>query len=397
MSFVPIACRLPPRPRRSGHQVRQSIRLTKSADGTTIAWAEAGSGPALVKASNWLTHLEYDAESPIWRHWIQFLRRTLPLRPLRRARLRHERVRRCGAVRRALGRGSRGSHRGRAAAGAVRAARYLARRFRGDSLRRRASRAGFAPRPLRSLCAGSSEAGRPPDSKRRARARIALTRSGWGQNNPVYRQLFTSRFVPGASDEQIRWFNDLCRMHGDGRDGGAHHGIPPARRRYRAVAAGVGADAGLARARRRGRDRPRRAASLAARIPAPTLVELDSRNHILLEAGAGVGAVQARGAGLHRPVRRGCRRRRRAAREPVGARARHLAEHGAGLHERRDRPRALHQRENRAQSCHADLREARRALTRAGDRARAESWIDSPPAAARTVGKPSSMRRGGSA
>ena len=52
--------------------MRQSIRLTKSADGTTIAWAEAGSGPSLVKASNWLTHLEHDAESPIWRHWIRF-------------------------------------------------------------------------------------------------------------------------------------------------------------------------------------------------------------------------------------------------------------------------------------------------------------------------------------
>jgi pimeloyl-ACP methyl ester carboxylesterase len=37
-----------------------------------IAWAEAGSGPALVKASNWLTHLEYDWDSPIWSHWIRF-------------------------------------------------------------------------------------------------------------------------------------------------------------------------------------------------------------------------------------------------------------------------------------------------------------------------------------
>jgi pimeloyl-ACP methyl ester carboxylesterase len=52
--------------------VRQSIRLTKSADGTTIAWADAGSGPALVKAANWLTHLEHDTESPVWRHWIRF-------------------------------------------------------------------------------------------------------------------------------------------------------------------------------------------------------------------------------------------------------------------------------------------------------------------------------------
>ena len=35
-------------------------------------------------------------------------------------------------------------------------------------------------------------------------------RAGWGRNNPAFRQIFTSRFVPGASDEQMAWFNDLC-------------------------------------------------------------------------------------------------------------------------------------------------------------------------------------------
>ena len=52
--------------------MRQSIHLTKSADGTAIAWAHAGSGPSLVKASNWLTHLEHEPKSPIWQHWIRF-------------------------------------------------------------------------------------------------------------------------------------------------------------------------------------------------------------------------------------------------------------------------------------------------------------------------------------
>ena len=37
-----------------------------------------------------------------------------------------------------------------------------------------------------------------------------LTRAAWGHNNPVFRQIFTSRFVPEASDEQMVWFNDLC-------------------------------------------------------------------------------------------------------------------------------------------------------------------------------------------
>src|SRR6185295_10052439 len=43
------------------------------------------------------------------------------------------------------------------------------------------------------------------------RAVIELARLGWGNDNPAFRQVFTSRFIPGASDEQTRWFNELCR------------------------------------------------------------------------------------------------------------------------------------------------------------------------------------------
>ena len=53
--------------------MRQSIRLSKTSDGVTLAWAEAGKGPTLIKGSNWLTHLEYDWDSPVWRHWLHFL------------------------------------------------------------------------------------------------------------------------------------------------------------------------------------------------------------------------------------------------------------------------------------------------------------------------------------
>lgn len=37
-------------------------------------------------------------------------------------------------------------------------------------------------------------------------------RQGWGQDNPVFRQIFTSPFVPDATPEQMRWFNDFQRM-----------------------------------------------------------------------------------------------------------------------------------------------------------------------------------------
>src|SRR6058998_1748130 len=51
---------------------RQRIRYLDTHDGVKLAWADAGSGPVLIKASNWLTHLEYEWESPVWRHWIEF-------------------------------------------------------------------------------------------------------------------------------------------------------------------------------------------------------------------------------------------------------------------------------------------------------------------------------------
>src|SRR5688572_21797365 len=51
---------------------KQTIRMVKTSDGVNVAWAAVGTGPTLVKASNWLTHLDYDWDSPVWRHWTQF-------------------------------------------------------------------------------------------------------------------------------------------------------------------------------------------------------------------------------------------------------------------------------------------------------------------------------------
>ena len=44
-----------------------------ASDGVRLAWAESGTGAPFVKASNLLTHLAYDLESPVWRHWVRFL------------------------------------------------------------------------------------------------------------------------------------------------------------------------------------------------------------------------------------------------------------------------------------------------------------------------------------
>src|SRR3989442_3276303 len=51
----------------------------------------------------------------------------------------------------------------------------------------------------------------PEEAVEEYRAQIQLTRMGWGRDNPAYRQMFTSQFIPEATPEQARWFNELQR------------------------------------------------------------------------------------------------------------------------------------------------------------------------------------------
>jgi len=53
-------------------RLRQRVHYVTALDGTRLAWAESGAGPIVVKAANWLTHLEYEWQSPVWKHWLQF-------------------------------------------------------------------------------------------------------------------------------------------------------------------------------------------------------------------------------------------------------------------------------------------------------------------------------------
>jgi pimeloyl-ACP methyl ester carboxylesterase/DNA-binding winged helix-turn-helix (wHTH) protein len=49
----------------------QHIRYCHAADGTLIAYATTGHGPPLVKAANWLTHLDLEWHNPVWSHWLE--------------------------------------------------------------------------------------------------------------------------------------------------------------------------------------------------------------------------------------------------------------------------------------------------------------------------------------
>jgi pimeloyl-ACP methyl ester carboxylesterase len=191
---------------------KQTIRMVKTADGVNIAWAAAGTrGPTLVKASNWLTHLEYDWDSPVWQHWTQFFAQHFQY-------VRYD-ERGCGMSQWDVDDVGAGRWIDDLVA-VVDAAVPAPTRFAllGISQGIAAALQYAVAHPERVshiiLCGTYAQgvAKRGNDEVlRRYQAIVELTRQGWGGDNPVYRQLFTSRFIPGATAEQIQWWNDLCR------------------------------------------------------------------------------------------------------------------------------------------------------------------------------------------
>ncbi len=261
--------------------MRQSIRLTRSSDGTTIAWADAGNGPALVKAANWLTHLEYDWDSPVWRHWIRFFAGHFRS-------IRYD-ERGCGMSEWNVGEVSLDRSVADLATVVEVAAPQKPFVLLGISQGGATAIRYAVAHPedvshlvLYGTYAQGRAARNDPQAEQQYRAIIALTRLGWGQNNPVYRQLFTSRFIPGASDEQIQWFNELCRrtttpetasrimesrMHIDVVDLLPRVSVPT-------LALHARSDEAVPLSQGR---------QVASGIPGAKFVQLDSRNHILLE------------------------------------------------------------------------------------------------------------------
>ena len=189
--------------------MRQSIHLTKTPDDVMLAWAETGAGPALVKASNWLSHLEYDWDSPVWSHWIRFFAEHFRF-------VRYD-ERGCGMSQWDVADISpeRSSQDLQTIIEVARPEKPFVLLGISQGGAAAINYAIAHPANVSHLilygCYVQGRAVRnDPEAEQRYRAIIALTRLGWGQNNPVYRQLFTSRFIPEANEEQIKWFNELC-------------------------------------------------------------------------------------------------------------------------------------------------------------------------------------------
>src|SRR5688572_22219472 len=56
-------------------RLAQQIRFARGHDGVRLAYASSGSGPTLIKTATWLSHLEFDWQSPVWRHLLQEMSR----------------------------------------------------------------------------------------------------------------------------------------------------------------------------------------------------------------------------------------------------------------------------------------------------------------------------------
>jgi DNA-binding SARP family transcriptional activator/pimeloyl-ACP methyl ester carboxylesterase len=190
--------------------LRQNIQFCRTEDGVRIAYATTGKGRPLVKPANWMTHLEYDLESPVWRHWIRELSRDHQLiRYDERANGlsdwdvpdlgRETFVKDLAAVMDAAG-VAKAPLLGVSQGCAVGVAYAVANPERVSHL---VLYGGYAR--------GWAVRGRPDDAARR-QALGQLIEHGWGQDNPAFRQVFTTLFFPEASPEQMHAFNELQRM-----------------------------------------------------------------------------------------------------------------------------------------------------------------------------------------
>jgi len=185
---------------------QQEVHFCTACDGVRIAYAMAGQGPPLVKAANWLNHLEYDWQSPIWSNLFRRLARQHRL-------IRYDE------------RGNGLSDRD------VDDISFEAFVHDLESVVEAACLNRFALLGISQGCAvsivyamrhpervshlvllGGFAHGRAKRDPEGFKTQLSLVQQGWGRENPAFRQFFTSTFVPDGTPEQMQWLNDLQRI-----------------------------------------------------------------------------------------------------------------------------------------------------------------------------------------
>ncbi len=259
----------------------QHIRFCKSRDGAQIAMAALGHGPPLLRTAHWLSHAEHDARSPVWTHWLEELSRDHTF-------IRYDQ-RGCGlsdwsppsmsfeawvddleAVVEAHGLKQFPLF-GMSQGGAI-AIAYAARHP--EKVSRLVLFGAYARGVLR------RDITEP--QREEAEALVKLIRLGWGRDNPAFRQVFTSQFIPDGTREQHQWFNDLERISAS-----PENAATIVETLYRldvtADAASIRVPTLVLHSRNDARVPFEEGRQLAALIPSARFVPLEGRNHVLLD------------------------------------------------------------------------------------------------------------------
>jgi pimeloyl-ACP methyl ester carboxylesterase len=270
--------RLPPPP--AGRQT-QEIHYCDSPDGVRLAFAVCGDGPPLVKAANWLTHLDHEWSSPIWKHWIQWLAGDHRL-------IRYD-ERGCGLSDWDVtefgldawvedlelvvdsAELDRFPLLGVSQGGAV-AIKYAERHPD------RVSKLVL----VGAYCRGRLARARSEEERQEASLDLALGRVSWRRDDAAFRQVFASQFLPDAPRETWDAFNELQRATTSVDnvvrflDAFAHIDVSK-------VAPNVRCPTLIVHSRGDIRVPETQAHELAKLIPGSRLVFLDSSNHIITE------------------------------------------------------------------------------------------------------------------
>jgi pimeloyl-ACP methyl ester carboxylesterase/DNA-binding CsgD family transcriptional regulator len=268
----------PPPPTIRRTSPRQEVRFTRSADGTRLAYASHGDGPPLIVVSCWLSHLQHDWESPVWRHFLNDLgafttlvrydERGFGMSDLNVSDFSLEpRVHDLEAVVAALGL-ERFAILGMSNGSPV-AMTYAAR---------------HPERVTRLVLYGTMCGEVPtftPEHWAEEETYRSLIKIGWAREDPVFRRVFTSRYIPDASEEQMRWFDELQRTSGPA-DNVLASRIARQSEDLTAEVDRIRTPTLVLQALGDQATTFENAGMVAARVPGTRVVPIDSRNHILL-------------------------------------------------------------------------------------------------------------------
>ena len=184
------------------------VSFCTAADGLELAYGVHGDGPPIVKAANWMTHLEHDWQSPVWRHWLAALSQNHML-------IRYD-ERGCGLSDRDVDEDAFTFERWVSDLESVVDAAAVDRFALLGISQGAALAIGYAvrhPRRVTHLLLyggyARGRARRDEAQREESEVLVAAIRVGWGHPNAAFRRLFTTLYLPGATPEQMAWYDEL--------------------------------------------------------------------------------------------------------------------------------------------------------------------------------------------